>query len=53
LAILFKLFIAPKTLNYLTAGGLLVPEGIIRQVVSASPLTWFIDIFITEFTVPK
>jgi hypothetical protein len=24
------------------AGGLLVPEGIIRQVVSASALTWFI-----------
>ena len=25
-----------------SAGGLLVPEGIIRTVVSASALTWFI-----------
>jgi hypothetical protein len=33
-----------------SAGGLLVPEGIIRPVVSVSALTWFIryTVFITK-----
>jgi len=30
------------TIIYTTAGGLLVPESIIRLVVSASALVWFI-----------
>ena len=38
----------------ITAGGLLVPEGIISQVVSVSTLTWFIRyISYWKFTVPK
>jgi len=35
-----------------SAGGLLVPEGIIRPVVSAATLTWFIRyICLSKFTV--
>jgi hypothetical protein len=33
--------------------GLLVPEGIIRPVVSVSALTWFIIYMLLKFTVLK
>jgi len=35
--------------GFYIAGELLIPDGIIRQVVSVSSLTWFIrDIFVIE-----
>ena len=41
--------------NNKKAGGLLIPEGIMRTVVSVSGLTWSIIyiIFVLTFTVPK
>jgi hypothetical protein len=36
-----------------SAGALLVPDGIICPVVSASTLTWFIKYILSKFTVLK
>ena len=36
-----------------SAGGLLVPEGIINPVVNVSVLTWFIIYLLLKFTDPK
>ena len=49
----FNLSSSPLKTN-VSPGGLLVPEGIIRSVVSGSALTWFIRyLFLSKFTLPK
>jgi len=38
---------------YTSTDGLLLPKGIIRLVVSALELTWFIRYLLSKFTVSK